>query len=100
MERQPGNLHFVTGLKYDMFGISISNENKTNVYGLPEGHWPGSKGPNSVISMLHQTVTAYLATEKGRSTTRLVLQADNCAGQNKNRYVIWFCSFLVLHGLF
>ena len=42
MERQPGNLHFTTGLKYDMFGISISNDQSSNVYGLPEGHWPGT----------------------------------------------------------
>lgn len=24
---------------------------------------------------------------------------DNCGGQNKNRWVVWFCSFLVLVGL-
>ncbi len=38
MERQPGQLHFVTGLKYDIFGISLTKLNITNVYGLSEGH--------------------------------------------------------------
>ncbi len=28
-------------------------------------------------------------------TSKLVIHCDNCAGQNKNRYVIWFCSWLV-----
>lgn len=100
MERQPGSLHFVTGLKYDMFGISNSNEGTANVYGLPEGHWPGTKGPNSVISMLFQTIVDYQARTNNCNTMRLILHADNCAGQNKNRFVIWFCSLMVLMGKF
>lgn len=39
--RQPGQLHFVTGLKIDLFGIHISNAGMTDIYGLVEGHWTG-----------------------------------------------------------
>ena len=34
---------------------------------------------------------------KGRRVVRF--DCDNCGGQNKNRWVVWFCSFLVLVGL-
>eukprot|EP00171_Calliarthron_tuberculosum_P003911 IDg3911t1 len=49
MERQPGNLQFVTGLEYDLFAISNSNDAETTVFGLAEGHWPGSKCPDAVL---------------------------------------------------
>lgn len=39
LQRQPGKLHFVTGLKFDIFGVSCSNDGLTDVYGLVEGHW-------------------------------------------------------------
>ena len=43
LERQSGQLHFVTGLKNDFFGISLTNVNVTNVYGLSEGHRTNTK---------------------------------------------------------
>lgn len=35
MKRQPGNLHFVTALNLDIFGIPNLNSNTFNVYSLP-----------------------------------------------------------------
>lgn len=37
--KQPGQLHFITCLKFDLFGVSSSNEQKNYVFGLAEGHW-------------------------------------------------------------
>ena len=36
--QQPGLLHFITGLKVDLFGIHFCNLKKTFVFCLPEGH--------------------------------------------------------------
>ena len=52
IDNQPGQLHFITGLCYDIFGISLSNLKITNVYGLPEGYWPNTKDATSVLSIL------------------------------------------------
>lgn len=43
MERQTGILHFINGLKYDIFGISNSNISLNFNLVLPEGHWPGKR---------------------------------------------------------
>lgn len=82
-----------------MFGIHVSNKGVKFVYGLPEGHWPGHKGPNEVLSMLHHCILDSLQCFTSKPK-RLVLHADNCCGQNKNRYTLWFCSWLVTAGLF
>ena len=50
---------------------------------LAEGHWPDEKGPNTVISMLDN----YLDRE---TISRLIFNSDNCPGQNKNRWLIWY----------
>ena len=35
---QPGQLHFITGLKFDLFGVSSSNDTLNYIFGLPEDH--------------------------------------------------------------
>lgn len=59
MEKLPGNLHFVTDIKHDMFGMSNSNLKQIQIFSLPEGHWPGSKGPDSVISILYYAIDSH-----------------------------------------
>ena len=52
------------------------------------------KGANSVISMLHH----FLCTHNlGEATIHL--HADNCSGQNKNRYVMQYLAWQILTGL-
>lgn len=98
--RQPGQLHFITGLKFDMFGISSSNENRNYIFGLPEGHWPNEKTANAVVSMLHHVLSCQRQYGRGGAVSRkLVLHADNCAGQNKNLFVLWYLSWRVMMGL-
>ncbi len=57
IKRQPGQLHFVTGLKYDKFGITYTNIGLPKVFGLPEGYWSESKDATSVFSMLYFFIT-------------------------------------------
>lgn len=54
--RQPGLLYFVNGLKFDFFGVSISNFNYTDIHCLPKGHWPGGKTADEVSYMLYHSI--------------------------------------------
>ena len=49
------------------------------------------KGANTIISLLHH----FLATHNFREAN-LHLHADNCSGQNKNRYVMQYLAWRVL----
>ena len=93
--RPPGWVYYTTGLKMDIFGFSVSNTKHHFHYALTEGHWPESKGPDCVISMVHDA----LGREPARSFRRHELHADNCGGQNKNNYVLQYLSLLTIVGL-
>lgn len=100
LQKQPGQLHFVTGLKFDINGVACSNSNSVDIFGLVEGHWPQEKTANTVLSMLHHSVEAYKACENSENQQRrLVLHADNCSGQNKNRFVLFYVLWRVLLGI-
>ena len=49
------------------------------------------KGANCVISLLHSYLEKY-----GMGKKQMHLHADNCAGQNKNSYVMWYLLWCVL----
>ena len=98
--RQPGQLHFVTGLKLDLFGVHSSNRKRTYIFCLPEGHWPGGKTANEVGSMLYHVIQMHRQDYRFQNCRRLSLHADNCGGQNKNRSMVWFFALLVILGEF
>ena len=52
------------------------------------------KGANSIISMLHHYMEHHSLGESD-----LTLHADNCSGQNKNRYVMQYLAWRVMVGL-
>ena len=52
------------------------------------------KGANSIISYLHHYLAHYGMREK-----EMHLHADNCAGQNKNSFMMWYLAWRVLSGL-
>ena len=54
--RQPGHLHFVTSLKFDFFGVSVSNRLRCDIFCLPEGHWPSEKTADEVASMINYSI--------------------------------------------
>ncbi|PXF44968.1 hypothetical protein BWQ96_05268 [Gracilariopsis chorda] len=88
---QPGQLHFVTGLKFDLFGVYSSGRKVCYVYRLPEGHWPNNKTANDVTSMVHHALKQHR--DSGFRTAEqqtLNLHADNCSGQNKNLFLLWY----------
>ena len=95
LTKQPGQLHFITGLKLDLFGISNSNESQSYIYILPEGHWPNQKTANEVLSMLHHSISEH---KKKYVRKSLKLSADNCAGQNKNRFVLFYLASRIIAG--
>ena len=52
------------------------------------------KGANNIISMIHHFLETHSLGE-----ANLHLHADNCSGQNKNRYVMQYLAWRVLVGL-
>lgn len=65
MLKQAGQNHYITGLKYDLFGISCSNFKINKIFGLPEGLWPNRKDENYVLSKLYHVI---LETKKNSIT--------------------------------
>lgn len=57
--RQPGQLHFVTGLKTDLFSVHSSNKQRSFVYCLPEGHWPGRRTVSKVAPMVYHNIRGH-----------------------------------------
>lgn len=81
---QPGPICFKTPLKCGLFGINCEPLSKQINYIIDEAHSCG-KGANTVISYLHHFLENY-----GLGETDLLLHADNCSGQNKNSFMIWY----------
>ena len=77
--RQPGSLHFITGLRFDLFGGSCSKLRTNVVFGLPEGHCPGDKTADTVLSMLNWVLYWVKNSERTASCLVLRLHADNCS---------------------
>ncbi|XP_060586046.1 uncharacterized protein LOC132741792 [Ruditapes philippinarum] len=97
--RQMGPIYFVTGRKINMFGIRVDSTGEQFNYLIDEDQsigldGGGTHGPNSVISMLHHSLSNYGFGEKG-----LYLHADNCGAQNKNRFTLAYLSWRINMGL-
>ena len=94
--RQVGPIFFKVPLKVQLFGICNDGNHKQTNYLFSESETigpSGSKahGPNSVISMLHHYLEIHSSHEK-----KCHLHADNCAAQNKNRYIVGHLVWRVL----
>ena len=83
------NFYFKTRRKIDVFGIDNEASN-TQLSFLIDEPFNIQKGPNSVISMLHFYLARYVP-----NGTSLILYADNCPGQNKNKTIVTYLSYLV-----
>ena len=96
--RQVGPLYFKSPLKVQLFCI-CNDANKMQVnYLFDESQSIGpngtkAHGPNAVISMLHHYFEVHALHESSCH-----LHADNCVGQNKNRFVIGYLTWRVLTG--
>ena len=90
--RQPGPIYFLVPRKCGLFGICCEGVGQQVNFLIDEGSCIG-KGSNAVISYLHHFFEAY-----GLGEDHVDLHCDNCSGQNKNRYVLWYFCWRVLNG--
>jgi len=90
--QQVGPLYFLAPYKVGLFGVSCEAAAKMVIYAIPE--IAVVKGSNSVISFLHHFLTT-----RGYGEKTVHLRADNCTGQNKNRYMMAYLCWRVLCGM-
>ena len=90
---QPGPVYFLTTRKLGIFGVHCEGVTKQVNYLVDESVLI-SKGSNAVISYLDHFFRTY-----GLGETKAHLHCDNCSGQNKNRFVLWYMLWRCLSGL-
>ena len=88
---QVGQLFFLTARKCGIFGVHCEGLAKQVNYLIDEGMASG-KGSNAVISYLHHFFNNY-----GVGETNVDLHCDNCSGQNKNNFMLWYCAWRTIH---
>jgi hypothetical protein len=91
---QPGDTYYYTPKTINLFGIVDCNSEKDILYAYAYGEDHGGKGGNNVASLLmkHLEDRGFL---DGRKRKTLNIVMDNCAGQNKNNYVLRLAAYLV-----
>jgi len=90
---QPGPIYFKVPRRCQVFGIHAEGIVRQMNYLIDEFVSCG-KGANAVISMLHHFLENF-----GFGEQILELTADNCAGQNKNAYLMWYLIWRLANGL-
>lgn len=93
MAAQPGPLYFLTPRKCGVFGVHCEGVRQQMNYLIDEGI-SVSKGSNAVISYLHHFFNTF-----GLGEMSADLHCDNCAGQNKNRWVLFYFAWRVHKGM-
>lgn len=88
---QLGGTFYLHMRNFHLFGLSSVLAQTQVCYTYDERQ--AGKGANEVISFLHQ----FLATRE-IATPHIRLHADNCRGQNKNKYVLWYLLWLAATG--
>jgi hypothetical protein len=94
---QPGQSFFQSGLTIDIFGVVDDIHRHNSIFLMPEGHCGSGKDANTILSILYWYLLQPHA-DSGCGT--LILHGDNCAGQLKNRYLVWFCAWLLTQPAF
>ncbi|XP_051994011.1 uncharacterized protein LOC127651984 [Xyrauchen texanus] len=90
---QPGPMYFLTPRKCGLFGVSCEGLQKQVNYLIDEG-MSSTKGSNEVISYMHHFFGNF-----GVGETEVDLHCDNCSGQNKNNFMLWYLAWRVGHKL-
>ena len=90
---QPGPIYFLVPRQSQIFGIQAEGVQKQVNYIMDESVNFG-KGPNVVISFLHHFFEHY-----GYGEKTALLHCDNCTGQKKNNYVLWYLAWRCIVGL-
>ena len=89
---QPGPMYFMCPRKVGIFGVCCEGIPQQVNYLIDEAN-STSKGSEAVISYLHHFFERYGLGEK-----EVNLHCDNCAGQNKNNFVLAYLMWRVLTG--
>ena len=90
---QPGPMYFLCPRKCGLLGVACDGTGIQVNYLIDEG-MTTSKGSNSVISYLHDYFDNF-----GLGESIAQLHCDNCGGQNKNKYVMWYMAWRTMCGL-
>ena len=86
---QVGQLYFLAGRKVQIFGITDEGTRSQHTYLVDETFSVG-KGSSAVISMVDHFLLNF-----PYKIEKLCLSCDNCGGQNKNKYLMSYCAWLV-----
>lgn len=101
---QPGQIFFKTPFRLALFGIWTSCTNMLSTYFLPEDVQASvGKGHECVIGMLdHFLDTCVLTNPDDPTETKrprcIKIWADNCVGQNKNKFLMQYLAWRVSSG--
>ena len=87
---QPGPIYFKTPRKCAIFGVMCEAIPRQVNYLIDEASDVG-KGANTTISYVHHYFEHH-----GLGETSVHLNADNCSGQNKNNYFIWYLAWRII----
>ena len=87
---QPGPIYFKTPRKCGIFGVMCEGLPRQVNFLIDEATSAG-KGANTTISYVH-----YYFEHHGLGETDAQLNADNCSGQNKNNYFLWYFAWRTL----
>ena len=90
---QVGPMYFLVPRKCGIFGVCAEGLPQQINYLIDEGMSSG-KGSNMVISLVHHFFFEYGIGEK-----RVELHCDNCSGQNKNNYMMFYLAWRCILGL-
>lgn len=101
---QPGETYYYTPLNVYLFGV-VDASADDHLHGHLYKEGDAKKGGNSVASLIIKTldkIGLLKQDESGNVLTgkELNIIFDNCAGQNKNNYVLWLVPYLVELGYF
>ena len=91
--QQRGKEFFKTARKCQVFGVCAEALPRQVFFLIDESEFVG-KGSSVVISLLDAFFRLH-----GLGEQEATLQADNCTGQNKNNYMMWYLMWRVMNGL-
>jgi len=91
--QQKGKEYFITPRKCQVFGVCAEAIPRQVLFLTDESETKG-KGSLAVISMLDAFFRLH-----GLGECEAHLHADNCVGQNKNNYLMWYLAWRVMNGL-